>query len=468
MLRCVAALVCSGALMAQAPDNTLWAADASAGVVTKIDLRGEVITSLATAPFRPFGLALDRLGNCWAGSDGNAVARIDTNGIVIDTFPVGSFPQSVAFDGAGFVWVVNRNSDTVMKLDPSGAQVLTAPLPAGTHPIGAVVDVLGHVWVSGFHSSTATLHTLTVLDPFGTVINTFPFPAASAGFGFWFPAADTTGNIWVANEAQRALLQIDQSGRIVSTTPIATGVPRGCAVDATGHVWLANQGVGGSCMKIDRSGTIVATFLPQGTSPTTVSIDGNGDPWVFGAAPGKAIKLWQVDATPLVEVALPAVGAAWGGDSGGFHLAHALFPNLDFDGDGYPNGVEIAAGTNPFHAGSTPVEPQLIQSGMPTVAGVIRLGIRLRAEANRGYLIGLSAGAGPTALPDARTLPLSVPVDVLVFGLLDGGGDGLFALRIPGNPGLRGLIFHLGYVTLDPAAPLGLGTISNELPIAIR
>lgn len=470
MQRCLAALLCSAAALAQVPDNTVWATDFSGTTrfVTKIDPRGEVITSLATAPFTPFGLAVDQFGNCWAGSNGNSVAQIDPTGTVINTFPVGSFPQSVAFDQAGFLWVVNRGSNTVMKLDQAGAQVLTVPLPAGTSPIGVVVDVLGQVWVSGFHASTSTVHTLTVLDQLGTVLNTFNFTAATPGFGFSFPAADITGNIWVANQAQSALLQVDQFGQVVTTTPITTGLPRGCAVDGTGHVWLANQGFAGNCMKIDRAGTVVATFLPPSTSFTTVSIDGNGDPWVFGFSSGKAIKLWQVDATPLVEVAVPSGGSAWGGDTAAFHLARVLQPNADFDGDGYLNNIEITNGTNPFNARSTPAQPQLIQSGIPNLGATVHLGIRLRAEANRGYMIGISAGNGPTVLPDARLLPLSVPLELLTIGLLDGGGDARLSLTIPGNPGLSNQTFYFAYVTLDPASPLGIRTISNDLPITIR
>ena len=61
--------------------------------------------------------------------------------------------------------------------------------------------------------------------------------------------------------------------------------------------------------------------------------------------PGR-IKLWQVDASPLVEVLLPNGGSAWGGDSAAFHLARTLNPAADFDNDGFPNANEIQSGTN--------------------------------------------------------------------------------------------------------------------------
>ena len=460
---------------AQAPDNTIWATNFSGTVrsISKIDPRGEVLTSATAAGLAPFGLAVDTAGNVWSGSNGTVIGRTDVTGTVTNTFTVGSFPQSVALDRNGFVWVANRSSNTVMKVDSLGVVQTTVPLPAGTSPIGIVVDALNQVWVAGFHSSTSTTHTLTVLDSAGNVLNTFSYVAATAGFGFSFPAADPNGHIWVANQAQSALLQIDQAGAVVSTTPITSGLPRGCAVDGLGYLWLANQGFAGSCVKVDPAGVILASFPPPATTFTTVSIDGNGDPWVFGTTAnattfGKAIKLWQVDATPLVEVLLPSGGSAWGGDSSAFHLARTLYPAGDFDGDGVVNAAEVAAGTNPFEARSTPAAPLPIQSGIANNGSTVNLTFRLRPDANLGYIAGISLGNGPTPLPDSRILPLSIPVVILSIGLLDANGDARATLSIPANPGLAGLTVYIAYVTLDPLASLGVRTISNELAVTVR
>jgi streptogramin lyase len=470
MRLCITSLAFSVTALAQAPDNTLWATNFAGTIksVSKIDPRGEVLTSVPIGTLTPFGLAVDTAGSVWAGSNGTAIGKVDVTGTVVNTFPVGSFPQSVAIDMNGFVWVVNRSSNSVMKLNSGGAVQTTVPLPSGTSPIGVVVDALNQVWVAGFHASTSTTHTLTVLDTAGTVLNTFSYTSATAGFGFSFPAADATGNIWVANQAQSALLQVSQAGTVVTTTPISTGLPRGCAVDGLGFVWLANQGFAGNCLKIDSAGTILATFLPPSTSFTTVSIDGNGDPWVFGFSSGKAIKLWQVDATQLASVALPAGGSAWGGDSGAFHLARVLNPTADFDTDGFPNAIEIAAGTNPFEIRSTPAAPLPIQSGLAINGTTFTFTFRLRPDSGLGYIAGASLGNAPTLLPDSRTLPLSIPVVLLAVGQLDANGDSRIAFSLPADPGLAGVSFYVSYVTLDAAASLGIRTISNELQVTVR
>lgn len=466
----LAFLALAATAAAQAPDNALWATNflGATTSVTKIDPKGEVITTVPFTGFTPFGLAIDPSGNLWAGSNGSNVAKVNQAGTSTATFATGSFPQSVASDASGNIWVANRSSNSVTKLDNLGNNLLTVPLPAGTSPIGICVDLLGQIWVSGFHSSSSTQHTLTVLDAAGNITNTFSYTAASPGFGFSFPAADINTHVWVANQAQSALLQIDLTGAVVSTTTISSGLPRGCAPDGLGFVWLANQGFAGSCAKIDAAGTIVATFLPPATSFTTVSIDGNGDPWVFGFSSGKAIKLWQVDATELCTVPLPAGGSAWGGDSAAFQLARLILPGNDFDGDTFQNGQEIAAGTNPFVAASTPNQPLPIQSGIAAPGATVNLTYRLRADANLGFLSALALSNLPTVLPDTRVVPLSGPAAILAVGGLDANGDARSSLSVPANPLLTGLTVHVAYVTLDPTASLGIRTISNALSITIQ
>lgn len=468
MRHCIVCLAFTAAGLAQAPDNAVWATNFSGSIksVTKIDPIGKEITTLNLSA-TPFGLAIDPSGNLWAGSNGSVVSKIDQAGTAATTFSTGAFPQSVASDSAGNIWVANRSSNSVTELDSLGNTLLTVPLPGGTSPIGIVVDLLGQIWVSGFHSSASTIHTLTVLDSAGNITNTFSYTSPTAGFGFSFPTADVSSHIWVANQAQGALLQVDLMGNVVSTTPVAAGgLPRGCAVDGLGYAWLAVQG--GNCVKVDPNGVVVATYVPTGTFLTTVSIDGNGDPWVFGYSSPKAIKLWQVDATELCTVPLPASGSAFGGDTSGFHLARLLLPSSDFDNDGFPNGLEIQDGTNPFDLNCSPAQPLPIQSGVASPGAQVNFTYRLRPDANLGYIAALALSNSPTILPDLRALPLSGAIAITGFGMLDANGDARSTVNVPANPALTGLSFYTAYITLDPAASIGIRTISNALHVTIQ
>src|SRR5262245_37465432 len=106
----LAMLALASVAMSLAPANTIWATNFSGTIhsISKIDPRGEVLLSAAPAGLAPFGLAVDTAGNVWAGSNGTVITRTDVTGAVTNSFTVGTFPQSVALDRNGFVWVANR------------------------------------------------------------------------------------------------------------------------------------------------------------------------------------------------------------------------------------------------------------------------------------------------------------------------------------------------------------------------
>jgi YVTN family beta-propeller protein len=74
--------------------------------------------------------------NIWvANSYSNTVTRLDNNGVVQATIPVGNHPTGVAVDSNGKVWVTNLNSDNIMRINPATNAVdLTVSLGAGSGP----------------------------------------------------------------------------------------------------------------------------------------------------------------------------------------------------------------------------------------------------------------------------------------------------------------------------------------------
>jgi len=62
-------------------------------------------------------LQIRQCANIWvANYDGNTVTKLAAEtAALVDTFPVGSFPYGVAFDGAN-IWVANSTSSNVSKL----------------------------------------------------------------------------------------------------------------------------------------------------------------------------------------------------------------------------------------------------------------------------------------------------------------------------------------------------------------
>jgi hypothetical protein len=101
-------------------------------------------------------------------------------------FPVGDFPFGVAFDGAN-IWVTNRLSDSVTKIQANDGTVLGA-FPVGAFP-GGMAFGGANIWVANSSSNNVTK--LRASD--GTNLGTFP--AGTNPYGVAFDGA----NIWVAN-----------------------------------------------------------------------------------------------------------------------------------------------------------------------------------------------------------------------------------------------------------------------------
>jgi DNA-binding beta-propeller fold protein YncE len=74
--------------------------------------------------------------NVWvANSSGNIVSRLDNNGNILLSIPVGVYPTGVAVDAAGKVWVTNFGSDNAMRINPATNLVdFTVPLGVGSTP----------------------------------------------------------------------------------------------------------------------------------------------------------------------------------------------------------------------------------------------------------------------------------------------------------------------------------------------
>jgi len=119
-------------------------------------------------------------------------------------------------------------------------------------------------------------------------------------------------------------------------------------------------------------------------------------------------------------------------------------------------------------------------SGSAQTGGTTDLMLRSPGAANRFYVAGSSLGQGPFPI-DSRWIGLSPdPIFAIsvsgfapaVFqsysGALSNTGTATAKLNIPGAPVLVGLKIHSAYVTLDPQASSGIGTISNTVGITLQ
>jgi hypothetical protein len=226
-----------------------------------------------------YGITLDPTGNIWVGNFGfsalactappahDTVSRFGPDGVAAsDTgFTQGaiSWPQGTVSDQKGSIWIANCENGIVTKYpggNPNAAQEFVADPACGTQsecarPFDIAFNHQGWAFVTLNERSS-----VAILRPDGTHIR--PSPLGTPGL-FDLPlgiAADSRGNMWVANSASLripcpsgflnpgatigSITMIRHDGR-ATRGPFRGGgltIAWGIAVDGDDNVWVANFG----------------------------------------------------------------------------------------------------------------------------------------------------------------------------------------------------------------------------------
>jgi hypothetical protein len=147
---------------------------------------------------------------------------------IVATIPLPANPDQIAV-GAGAVWVLDREAEGVVRIDPATNGIAGPAIGLGFSPWSLTTGA-GAVWITGNGADTVAR-----LDPkTNAVTATFPVPSppiAQATLGF--------GALWTANAGGSTVSRIDLTSAAV--TSFRTGrQPHGIAAGA-GAVWVANH-----------------------------------------------------------------------------------------------------------------------------------------------------------------------------------------------------------------------------------
>ena len=292
------------------------------------------------APAGASGIAIGTDGSAYVAAAAG-VFRIDSRGQLLALFPTAPGAHSVAVDVAGDVWVTTSvPGRTVERFSRDGERVLA--LTGFENPTGLAADPAGGVWVVD-----SSLARLTRLRASGEVAFSVPGGGCAGDV-----VVDRGGNAWVADTCgSRHLLRYSPDGELVSRLEVPGFSIGALAVDGHGRVLVTHPSEP-SLSILSPTGDPIRT-LDLADVPVAVAVDGFGSLWVTGAVHGTVTRIDPVTLEPLAVLAADSRPTARG-DLTGFTLANVTLPDADFDGDGYPNAEEIAAGTNPFSRASRP------------------------------------------------------------------------------------------------------------------
>jgi uncharacterized protein (TIGR03437 family) len=321
----------------------------------------------------PVSLAFDPSGNLYVADSGSTSIRMITPVGIISTFvgftnpgsiPFGAgptvqaslaYPQGVAVDTAGNLYIADTSHDRILKVTPAGVVTTVAgssllangqgvsgfsgdggPATAAllNEPYGVAVDTAGNLYIAD--SLNQRIRKVTPAGVISTIAGTSAQgfsgdggSATSAALGF--PAnviADSAGNIYIADWYSRRIRLVGTSGTINTfagngnfkfggdggpATSAFLNTPRGLATDSVGNLYVADGGA--HIRKVTPVG-IISTIAGTGTygyggdgGPATSALIGTP----YGVAVDSNQNVFLTDGNNIRKIAASGVISTFAG-----------------------------------------------------------------------------------------------------------------------------------------------------------
>ena len=364
------------------------------------------------------------------------------------------FPNDVAVDAAGNVWVADSNSGRVRKITPAGmvtTLTVTAPIPGGSTITvpgsfgqirGIVVAANNDLIIGGY-----TSHTIQRVTP-GNLPVTVAGQAGSSGAAdgtggaarFNLPvgvAVDAAGNIYVADYGNHAIRRITPAGVVtlfaglMGTSGSVDGVgdaarfnfPWGLALDGAGNLYVADSG-NHTIRKITPAREVITIAGAAGQNGT---LDAVGTAARFAGPRDVAVHGGNIYVCTLpfgtirkidAQGAVTTLAGAAPGDTDGLGSA------ARFQG---PAGLAVDANGNLYVADSNnnkirrSVFPPTVVAPAGTIGGTLGSTVVLATQVISFLPATLQWRKNGVAIPGATTTPLSISNVQL-------GSEGLYSL----------------------------------------
>jgi len=284
----------------------------------------------------------------------------------------GSYPEGVAVDGDGNLYVTDTDNHTIRKITPAGVVTTLAGTAESSgsadgtgadarfsYPVGVAVDGDGNLYVTDRQN-----HTIRKITPAG-VVTTLAGTAESSGSAdgtgadarFYYPygvAVDGDGNLYVTDTDNHTIRKITPAGVVTTLAGTAgssgsadgTGAdarfsgPVGVAVDGDGNLYVTDND-NNAIRKITPAG-VVTTLA--GTAGSYGSADGTGADARFSGPVGVAVDgdgnlyVTDTDNHTIRKITPAGVVTTLAGTAGSYGSADGRGPLARFSG---PVGVAV-------------------------------------------------------------------------------------------------------------------------------
>jgi DNA-binding beta-propeller fold protein YncE len=210
-------------------------------------------------------------GFVWvANRERNTVTRVNAGSRELEGDPiqVGEEPDSLA-EGLGAMWVTNTSGDSVTQMDLGTGE------PLGTHPVGAapegIVVAHGKVWVANGGAGS-----VSTLDSGGSSLGTAPVGEAPVQL------AVARDKVWVTVSKEDAIVELDKEGQPTGRRVSIGGTPRGIAFEPRRSELWVSASAANRLVVVDADSAQVETRVKVPANPREVRY-GLGAIWVTNA-----------------------------------------------------------------------------------------------------------------------------------------------------------------------------------------
>jgi len=240
-------------------DGAVWLADATAGVVSRIDVDSAAVVDRVRVN-SGVGALVAGAGALWAANvPGADVARVDpATGTVTQTIPLGSARAGALGFAANRLWISDLTDDALIEVEPQSGERVRA-IPLELHPT-ALAASRESIWVADY-AAGAIAKVDTRSGDTVSVVHVGNGPAS---------IAIRPDSVWVVNSLDATVSRVDrQTQAVVATIPVGSGPSAVAAAD--GSIWVANEH-SGTVSRIDPGTNAVVDTGVVGGAPTSLTI----------------------------------------------------------------------------------------------------------------------------------------------------------------------------------------------------